>query len=503
MTRDSIDAPPLIESRYSTELRRALKDEDLQEILQGDVGVFSLRYLFINEYINYITFLKTNPTYRPTVDPAKSPNSGNMLDLIKRIMGGKKGKQVDFIFVSRNRQVKAKVKSGYIEGDYIFYSVIDELTRRHPECKHQMYIIDDSYDKYNYLTLQDVISSLNIAFKSFLKWNLFKKRIIKRLEASDCSHAMTMASYFFHPRIFLRTALMGYSMANMLSMMSPKVIVSNDDCMYTKPLNSDGKMVILQSARMANYLEECKEFIFQERRLKPDFFLSSGQIFANMKERYNEAKKVLITGLPRNDVLGNASEIYSKSEFLKTHNIDPNDKIVLWTTQCHASSEKENNANYQAIFGVMKELQSITLIIKQHPAEGEIYTEIMGRYMEDYKINGFIAPKDSDTYELLFICDLVIAKASTTAMEATALNKPVIILNLSEISDPVEYVREGVALGVYSKEDLKGGILRLLADDSELSMNRPKYVENYLYKMDGLATDRVVGLLTKLAKMNN
>ena len=399
--------------------------------------------------------------------------------------------------------MKAKVKSGYLKGDYIFYSVMDELMKSHPECRLQMYIIDDSYDKYYFAALPDITRSMHITIKSSLKWILFKRNILKRLEAINCNHVASTASYFFHPRIFLRIALMGYSMANMLSMMRPKVIASNDDCMYTRPLNNDAKIVILQSARMADYLEECKEFIFQEQRIIPDFFLSSGRVFAKLKERYNEAENVLITGLPRYDVLGYASEIYSKTEFLKMHKIDPDSKIVLWTTQCHALSEEENTANYQAVFGVMKDLRGITMIIKQHPAEGERYTEIIRRYIEDCQINCFIAPRNSDTYEQLFICDLVIAKASTTVMEAVALNKPVIILNLSGESDPVEYVQEGVALGIYTKDDLKDGILKLLADDSELALNRSRYVEDYLCKVDGLATDRVVSLLIKLADMRS
>jgi hypothetical protein len=86
-------------------------------------------------------------------------------------------------------------------------------------------------------------------------------------------------------------------------------------------------------------------------------------------------------------------------------------------------------------------------------------------------------------------------------MEAVALNKPVIILNLSGEPDPVEYVQEGVALGIYTKDELISGIKRLLSDDSELASNRARYVENYLYKMDGLATDRVVSLLVKLANV--
>jgi hypothetical protein len=486
---------------YAVELKRALQDRVLQELLQGEIGPFTIRYLFINEYVGYVTLKKSNPAYRPANETAKSIRFNKIFALIKEIARKKNNARTDFLFVSRDRQVKAKVKSGYLTGDYIFYSVIDELARRCPGCKHHVYIIDNSYDKYYYANLADIAGSIYSTTRIYFKWIYYNKVILKRLDSMNCSHVSLMASNFFQLRMLLRIVLMGYSMARMFSQKEPKVIVSNDDCLYTRPLNSDAKMVVLQSARMADYLEECKELIFEEHGLKPEFFLSSGRNFAKLKERNNEAESVLITGLPRYDVLSNASEIYSRTGFFNAHAIDINSKIILWTTQCHAVSEEENIENFQAVFRAIKDLQGITLIIKQHPAEGKSYTEKIRRYIEDYQINYLIAPKDADTYELLFISDLVVAKASTTVMEAVALNKPVIILNLSGEPDPVEYVQEGVALGIYTKDELISGIKRLLSDDSELASNRARYVENYLYKMDGLATDRVVSLLVKLANV--
>ena len=133
----------------------------------------------------------------------------------------------------------------------------------------------------------------------------------------------------------------------------------------------------------------------------------------------------------------------------------------------------------------MKSLEGVSLVIKQHPAEPEKFTEEIMRQIESYGINAVITPKNSDTYEQLFVCDLMITRHSTTAMEAVALGKPVIILNLSGKPDPVEYVQEGVALGIYNSDDLFAAMKRLLVDDSELSAQRERYIEKYLYKIDG------------------
>ena len=207
---------------------------------------------------------------------------------------------------------------------------------------------------------------------------------------------------------------------------------------------------------------------------------------------------VVVTGQPRYNVLYYADKIYDKEKIFRKYNINLEHKIILWTTQCHGLSDEENIKNFKVIFETMQNLKDTTLIIKQHPREGKRYTKMIRNYLEKYKTNAIITPNDSDTYELLFVCDIMVTRHSTTAMEAVALNKPVVTLNLSGEPDLVEYVKEGVALGVYKEENLKPAIEKLLKDDSELARNRAKYIEKYLYKTDGKATERVVNLIGEM-----
>ncbi len=204
---------------------------------------------------------------------------------------------------------------------------------------------------------------------------------------------------------------------------------------------------------------------------------------------------VIVTGQPRYDLLYNVDNIYSKEQFLKKYNINKNHKIILWTTQSHGMSDEENKNNFKAMFETLKNLKDVTLIIKQHPGEGEKYTKMIKDALKDYNLNVVITSKSSDTYEQLYVCDVMVTKNSTTAMEAVALSKPVIVLNLSGEPDVVGYVTEGVALGVYNEKDLKPTIEKLLKDDFELAENRDKYIEKYLYKIDGKSTERVINLI--------
>jgi len=209
---------------------------------------------------------------------------------------------------------------------------------------------------------------------------------------------------------------------------------------------------------------------------------------------------VIVTGQPRYDILYHMDKIYSREQFLRKYNISTNHKIVLWTTQCQGLSEAENIKNFKCIFRTMQKLKYTVLIIKQHPVDSERYTKLIMEYLKKYKVNAIITPKNSDTYEQIYACDLMITKYSTTGMEAIALNKPVIMLNLSGEADPARYVKEGVALGVYKDEDLEPTIKKLLEDDSMLAKNRAKYIRKYLHKIDGNATERVMKVVNEIVR---
>jgi hypothetical protein len=200
---------------------------------------------------------------------------------------------------------------------------------------------------------------------------------------------------------------------------------------------------------------------------------------------------VVVTGSPRYDIIYQADKIYDKNKICKQLNLDQSKKMILWTTQTHGLPIDENDKNISAVYNAVKSLKNVQLVIKLHPAEDQKAS----LYTKDKSFEPVIIGRNADTLALIFTCDLLIARYSTTVMEAVALNKPVIILNLSGEPDPVDYVKEDVALGVYKEEDLTPAFEKLLKDDSELAGNRKKYIEKHLYKIDGKATERVVTLL--------
>lgn len=203
-------------------------------------------------------------------------------------------------------------------------------------------------------------------------------------------------------------------------------------------------------------------------------------------------EQIIVSGQPRNDVLFYANKNYSKEDFLKRYNIPLENKIVLWTTQFDVFSEEETEKSLKTVINSIKKIKKVALIIKQHPTEDEKITNLIKSYIKDDEISALLVPKKSDIYEQLFICDLMITKFSTTAMEAVTLNKPVIVLNLSGKPDLANFVEEGIALGVYNEKEFIPTVEKLLKNNKLLEENRNKYIKKYLYKMDGKATERVV-----------
>ena len=207
---------------------------------------------------------------------------------------------------------------------------------------------------------------------------------------------------------------------------------------------------------------------------------------------------VVITGSHRYDIFNSYDPVLLKKDFFIKQGINSNNKIILWTTQSHFLSDNENFINYDTVFNAVKGIDNVLLIIKPHPGEGTKYLKMIESFRNKYPVHCYVPRKTEKTPELLSICDLLITKHSMTGLEAIALNKPVIVLNLGGLQDVGDYVREGVTSGVYNKNDLKPAIDQLLLDDSGLERNRQAYIKNHLYAIDGKATERIVSIINNL-----
>lgn len=257
-----------------------------------------------------------------------------------------------------------------------------------------------------------------------------------------------------------------------------------------------------------------KGYIYQSGEISPDCSGRSPFVpTANVTAVYGQYHKdlltraggypedaVVVTGQPRYDRMIDLSRESVRSRLIEEWHLDPSKKIVLWTTQCHGISDAENELNFRTVFDSISSMKDVQLIIKQHPGEQKRYGAMIQEHLKRYSIDARVVRKDADTLGLLAVSDLVLLLHSTVGIEAVALQKPLVVMNLGGQPDVVNYVQEGVACGVYSPEDLRPTIEHLLRDDTCLAQNREAFIQSYLYKVDGGAAERVAALIEEFAE---
>lgn len=203
--------------------------------------------------------------------------------------------------------------------------------------------------------------------------------------------------------------------------------------------------------------------------------------------------QVGVTGNPRYDKHAIMRERYSKKYLCNKYDINPINKIVLWTTQLHGFSMEENRLYLDEIFTTVSQLLDVTLIIKQHPRETKVHTNLIKKYIKKYSdINVKLVSKTATTTELIYICDLLLLEDSTTGQEAVALNKPIIAIDFRPDAINNPYIMEGVAMGVLSSGQLHQKIVEVLNHRIDNMDKQKEYIAKHMFVIDGKASDRCV-----------
>jgi hypothetical protein len=209
--------------------------------------------------------------------------------------------------------------------------------------------------------------------------------------------------------------------------------------------------------------------------------------------------RVAISGQPRYDVFHVIARIYDKDTFFKRHNLDQKKKMVLLATQPFYLETLRREFLINTIHEISL-INGIQIVVKPHHNES---IEWFNKQLRPIQADVMVLPPESDVIEAIYVCDVFMSVNSTTILEALALDKPVVVVNLSSQIEPLPWVKKGAALGVYNVEEIKSAAEKALFDDrlrNQLQDKRTKFVFEYLYKIDGKATDRVISLMLKLAK---
>ena len=385
------------------------------------------------------------------------------------------------------------------------------------KCKHW----DVLHIPFNLFFRRRIGGERNEAKHHFRKvWELLKDdgtlaELLELPEDPDRGTRKKLKNYFAYDRpehVFAEFAKFISMAGAMLESIRPVVIVIEDEySVFERALIVAAKKRNIPCVAIQHGVihELHKGYLYQSGEISPDISAKSPFVpIADVTAVYGQYHKdlltrvggypedaVVVTGQPRYDRMIDLDRESVRSKLIEEWHLDPSKKIVLWTTQCHGISDAENKLNFHAVFDSISAIGDVQLIIKQHPGEPERYDTMIREHLEGYSIDAHIVAKDADTLGLLAVSDLVLLLNSTTGLEAVALQKPLIVMNLGGQPDIVNYVQEGVACGVYRPEDIKPTIEQLLRDDSCLARNREEFIRKYLYRVDGKAAERVVALI--------
>ena len=132
-----------------------------------------------------------------------------------------------------------------------------------------------------------------------------------------------------------------------------------------------------------------------------------------VKEKFfKDTRKIMVTGQPRFDSLARANEFFHRDKICRKFGLTMSKKIVLWATDS-GLPEEESKENISAVYQAASVLENVQLVIKLHPAEDQeapLYKRIK------------LCPNHNKGkpahFRVIYVCDVMITKASTTANEA-------------------------------------------------------------------------------------
>lgn len=217
------------------------------------------------------------------------------------------------------------------------------------------------------------------------------------------------------------------------------------------------------------------------------------------------SERVIVVGNPQYDyipLLLAHSPPHLRHNVCRELGLDPSRRIVLVATG--ALQTKYGYPDYDrlllgAVFSAKLSRPELQLILKLHPKEDGLLQRTMAR---ERGVSDFVIVKD-ERARPLWISDLVVTIHSAFAMEAIAIGKPLIVVNLTGSQDIYPYVTGGAAIGVYRQEDFLPAIDDILDNQQtrdRLAKGRQQFIQDHLNSVDGHSAERIIELVEQISK---
>lgn len=214
-------------------------------------------------------------------------------------------------------------------------------------------------------------------------------------------------------------------------------------------------------------------------------------------------EKMTVTGSPRYDQACSCpQEIITETR--KNVGVRTGNVMVLFASQPYYygafSGAEIRREMITALFRAASEMDKLTLVVKPHPLEDPAELADLAKVGR----NIFFADKLSDIRDLIRATDVFVTFFSGTTFDALVMNKPTINLafpgacanNLFEQCGAT-FVTRNAADILKVLRSINNGQLTSLVDD--LAPARERFLEQWFYRLDGCAGERIEAIALKMA----
>ncbi len=220
------------------------------------------------------------------------------------------------------------------------------------------------------------------------------------------------------------------------------------------------------------------------------------------REFGNPDENIEVTGNPKFDQMIGWTPAISKEDMCRQLGLEVDKSIILFATQQinKFSSFWTDDLFWVMAREILTHIQSednVQLVIKVDPYEDIApYRELISRVSS----NNTKVVKDFDIYTLMYHSNAVITLDSTVGIESMLFRKPLITFRLIERNARVPYAEKGAAIEVNKAQDLNSTLKEVLNETptrSQVIDAQSRFLDEYAYKRDGRATERVKNLINK------
>ncbi|MEY8199460.1 MAG: UDP-N-acetylglucosamine 2-epimerase [Colwellia sp.] len=158
---------------------------------------------------------------------------------------------------------------------------------------------------------------------------------------------------------------------------------------------------------------------------------------------------IIVTGNPAFDKL-QSNELIASARKYKDRELPQGKNVLFWASQpepeVHPFTQESGGdpnlplAIEQKLVEFVESRHDWVLVIRLHPSEN--------RYVSYKSTKVFISPSDEKMTDVLFSCNCLVTIASTVALEAHLIGKPVITIDKSIFTDDAPFSKMGVSKGV-------------------------------------------------------